>query len=540
MARLSPALARYAVDAACQTLRGVFPRLEDGHLLAVQLQGEPEPWLLHACADTDGDVFALQMMAGADALSRLHAALDRQRELRGRMLLVAFVPRANVVQRLSEVVDTAKFTENLVPCFTVIDDHALPRVPDAKTLRQIVAILRVLVRGAEASRLPAVVWRRSGGASVAVLQPGPTADSPPTVLPEQWFEAPMDVPPLDPATMLVGDEVWRAQVVGRESGTSAPENRRLMLVVQADPDRYHCAFPIDAGSDLVAVAREALVYRASRNDELPESEAQPVPQRLPRRIACADESLRAAFAAALGAQVDRVQLVVDPAVRLFAGWAERGEAVAHCAELPAQVPADGDVAAWRIVLRALMLAVDPGQDRITRAVRARFLGEGALCSREFDLPDALVTAFELYYLLFDRPHRGRLTAAERIAQQPAATSVAMKAWLAALVAGQLGLWCCEQHDGERCVVREAASDRRFERVARKAVGVPGAGRAVGGLRVELAGLTWFFALTPELATSDLCAAVEGASGGRRLDAELLRQEVAALGRVWERAGDEVR
>ena len=163
-----------------------------------------------------------------------------------------------------------------------------------------------------------------------------------------------------------------------------------------------------------------------------------------------------------------------------------------------------------------------------RPVRARFLGEGPLLARDIDLPTPLVDALRLYQFVFDRPHRGRRTHAERVAEQAAELPAASRAWLTALAKGDLGVWCCEQDDGERVVVREALSGSRAVVVKAKANGLPEVGFAVGGLRVEVGGLSWWMGLSPVVAIAEMVDWLE------RMGLPAVRRDVAAFGGLWAR------
>jgi hypothetical protein len=523
MARIQPALAQRAVDAACRAMRTVFPLLADGFLLAVQLPDSAEPWLVHACGDRDGDVFALQLLTGADALQRLHESQEPEHDLRGRMLLVAFLPRGELVDRLREVADAAKFTEHLVPSFSVVDGTAAPRVPDAATLRQLVAILGALVRAADAGELPSTPWRRRGGVHVPLLRVASEGSAAPEVLPAIWFDAPAEAPRFDVAALAIGDAEWSASIVGMYDPEAKVGDQGLaMLMVKLASGSLHGVVPIDGGVTLAAAARDALVQvsptEIAAGVEVP---------RLPARIACADERLRAAFVEALAGRP--VEVVVDPSLAAAdSATAASGGAAAG----PAAAPADGDVAAWRSALQALLQRSDDGHDVPPRPVRARFLGEGPLLARDADLPDELIAALRLYQFVFDRPRRGLRTHAEREAERSAELAAGERAWLAALAACDVGVWCCEQDDGERVVVREALSGERAVVAKARAVGLPATGEAVGAVRVELGGGSWWLPLSPRLPTVAMLQALAVVGGGRRIDAELLRRDLGLFGRLW--------
>lgn len=417
MARILPALAQKAVDAACRAQRHVFPQLADGSLCAVQLPDAAEPWLVHACGDQDGDVFALQLLAGADALTRLHESRDEDTELRGRMLLVAFVPRGELVERLREVADAAKFTEHMVPSFSVIDGAAAPRVPDAATLRQLVAVIGTLVRAAANGVVPSTIWRHRGGVHVPSLRASDGTGSP-EVLPPVWFDAPSAVPTIDVAALPVGTASWTARIVGMlataaaDAGGVGDASRLAILAVESAPGHLHCVLPLDGGVALHETAREALTT-TSPTASLGAQDAEG-PQ-LPARIVCADERLREAFVAALAGRP--VEVLVDAnAMPLLSGLADNPSDAAD----PNTLPAEGDAAAWRRAFDVLLATADEGHDVPPRPVRARFLGEGPLLARDSDLPAPLVDALRLYQFVFDRPHRGRRTQAERAAEGAAA------------------------------------------------------------------------------------------------------------------------
>lgn len=524
MARIQPALAQKAVDAACRAQRHVFPQLADGSLCAVQLPDATEPWLVHACGDQDGDVFALQLLAGADALTRLHESQDEATELRGRMLLVAFVPRGEMIDRLREVADAAKFTEHMVPSFTVIDGPSAPRVPDAATLRQLVAVLGALVRAATNGELPSTMWRHRGGVHVPLLRASDGAA--PEVLPPVWFDAPSSVPVVDVATLPVGTASWTARIVGMyeaeaaNAGGAGMASQLAMLVVESAPGRLHCVLPLDSGVTLQGAAHEALTTTS------PTASLGAAPgegPQLPARIACADERLCAAFRAALAGRP--VEVLVDAAVLpLPSAWASQPLAAAD----PSALPADGDLAAWRRAFDALLAIADEGHDVPPRPVRARFLGEGPLLARDIDLPTPLVDALRLYQFVFDRPHRGRRTHAERVAEGAAELPAASRPWLTALAGGELGVWCCEQDDGERVVVREALSGSRAVVVKAKANGLPEVGFAVGGLRVEVGGLSWWMGLSPVVAIAEM---VEWLG---QVGLPAVRRDVGVFGGMWAR------
>lgn len=522
MARIQPALAQKAVDAACRAQRHVFPQLADGSLCAVQLPDAAEPWLVHACGDQDGDVFALQLLAGVDALTRLHESRDEETELRGRMLLVAFVPRGELVERLREVADAAKFTEHMVPSFTVVDGPAAPRVPDAATLRQLVTILGALVRAAANGELPSTMWRHRGGVHVPLLRAHDGAA--PEVLPPVWFDAPSAVPTIDVAALPVGTASWTARIVGMyeaeaaAAGGTGAASHLAMLVVESAPGRLHCVLPLDSGVTLQAAAHEALTTTSpTASVDAPDAMG---PQ-LPARIVCADERLREAFVAALAGRL--VEVLVDAnALPQLSGLANDPSDAAD----PMALPPEGDAVAWRRAFDALLATADEGHDVPPRPVRARFLGEGPLLARDTDLPAPLVDALRLYQFVFDRPHRGRRTHAERAAEGSAALPAAQRAWLTALTNGELGVWCCEQDDGERIVVREALSGARAVVVKAKAGGLPAVGFAVGGLRVEVGGLSWWLGLSPVMATS---AMVEWIG---RVGLPAVRRDAGVFGGLW--------
>ena len=501
----------------------MFPLLADGFLLAVQLPDSAEPWLVHACGDHDGDVFALQLLTGADALQRLHESQVVENDLRGRMLLVAFLPRGELVDRLREVADAAKFTEHMVPSFTVVDGTAAPRVPDAATLRQLVAILGALARSADAGELPSTPWRRRGGVHVPLLRVASEGSAAPEVLPAIWFDAPAEAPRFDVATLAIGDAEWNASVVGMYDPEAKLGDQGLaMLMVKLTSGALHGVVPIDGGVTLAAAARDALVQVAP-----PQIAAGVEVPQLPARIACADERLRAAFVEALAGRP--VEVVVDPS--LAAAAPVPGGAGGAAAD-PAAPPADGDVAAWRAALQSLLQRHDEGHDVPPRPVRARFLGEGPLLARDADLPDERIAALRLYQFVFDRPRRGLRTQAERAAESASQLPAGERAWLAALAAGGLGVWCSEQDDGERVVVREALSGERAVVAKARAVGLPATGEAVGALRVELGGGSWWLPLSPRWPTAAMLEALAVVGGCRRIDAELLRRDLGLFGRLW--------
>lgn len=525
MARIQPALAQRAVDAACRAMRTVFPLLADGFLLAVQLPDAQEPWLVHACGDPDGDVFALQMLTGADALQRLHESQAAENDLRGRMLLVAFMPRGELVDRLREVADAAKFTEHMVPSFSVVDGTAAPRVPDAVTLRQLVAILGALVRSAASGQLPSTPWRRRGGVHVPLLRIGDDASAAPEVLSPIWFDAPAAVPAFDVATLAVGDAEWSASLVGMYDPAAKVGDQGLaMLMVKLANGALHAVQPLDGGITLAEAAREALVQRSPT--EIAAGIEKPT---LPARIVCADERLRAAFVETLGGRP--VAVVVDAALAEVGEKLPASLAAARGMD-PNAPPADGDVAGWSRAFETLRAHTDDGHDVPPRSVRARFLGEGPLLARETNLPDELIEALQLYQFVFDRPHRGLRTHAERMAERSAELTAGERTWLAALAAGELGVWCCEQDDGERVVVREALSGARSVVAKAKTSGLPLAGKAVGGLRVELGGRSWWLRLSPVLPTASLFEVLPVVSGGRSVDAALVQRDPCLFGRTW--------
>lgn len=507
-------------------MRTVFPLLADGFLLAVQLPDSPDPWLVHACGDRDGDVFALQLLTGADALQRLHESQEPERDLRGRMLLVAFMPRGELVDRLREVADAAKFTEHMVPSFSVVDGTAAPRVPDAATLRQLVAILGALVRAADAGELPSTPWRRRGGVHVPLLRVASEGSAAPEVLPAIWFDAPAEAPRFDVAALAIGDAEWNASVVGMYDPEAKVGDQGLaMLMVKLASGALHGVVPIDGGVTLAAAARDALVQVSPT--EIGAGVEEP---RLPARIACADERLRAAFAEVLAGRP--VEVVVDATLAAATAKLPASLAAADATADPSAPPADGDVAAWRRAFEVLLQHTDEGHDVPPRSVRARFLGDVPLLARDVDLPDELIAALQLYWFAFDRPRRGLRTHAERLAERAAELTAGERAWLAALATGELGAWCCEQDDGERLVVREALSGERAVVAKARAVGLPGVGEAVGGVRVELGGCSWWLPLSPRMPTVAMLEALAVVGGGRRVDAEMLQRDPGVFGRLW--------
>jgi hypothetical protein len=62
--------------------------------------------------------------------------------------------------------------------------------------------------------------------------------------------------------------------------------------------------------------------------------------------------------------------------------------------------------------------------------------------------------------------------------------------------------------------------------------LPATGEAVGAVRVELGGGSWWLPLSPRLPTVAMLQALAVVGGGRRIDAELLRRDLGLFGRLW--------